>query len=108
MIIIVMFGATLIYLLYAWICYNPAIKDHTWGTWLGISCAIAANALWLYIAKTTLEPRRLLTYAMFWDVIVTGTSIAIPIWLFNVRMHLQGWAGMLLIIGGLYLLKTQP
>lgn len=95
---------TAIYLLYAWIVYNPTLRESGAYIPLGLTVALAGNLIWLFIAKAT-PTNSLAFYALMWDTMVTLTFIVIPVAFFGMRLGLLSIAGFMLTIAGLAMMK---
>lgn len=96
----------LIYGCYAFVSYTDQIKTSNWYYPLGLSLALAANAVWMWIAKADTNASSLLTKALIWDVIVTVVTVAFPLFVFGARLTLQQSLGLVLLLVGLVLVKV--
>lgn len=97
--------AGLLYGLYSWLCFNPALKGMPWAKWAGLAMAILANMVWIFLAHRTMDPSTLLYYGMVWDAIVTASSILIPVLFFGSSLTPIGWTGMGIVVLGILLMK---
>lgn len=94
-----------LYGLYAWLCFNPALKSLSWTKSVGLLTAVLANILWIFLAHNTTDPSKLLFYAMVWDAIVTLSSILVPVFCFGSTLTTLGWTGLGTVVMGLFLMK---
>jgi len=97
--------AGFIYFFYSWLVFNPEYKDKAWVYPVGVFCAVIANLIWIYISKITADSSRVIIYGTIWDVIITASTIAVPILMFGTRLSNYAWLGLALIIIGLFILK---
>lgn len=95
----------LMYSLIAYISYSPVIKSSPWFYPLGLTGALIANLLWLWISKTESVASNLAIKGIFWDVMLTLVYLAIPLLLFGVRLSNVQIFGILLILTGLIMVK---
>jgi hypothetical protein len=97
--------ATILYSVYGYMTYSPELKDKSFVLYLGLLCVLMANTVWIFLSKNTLEPTRLLQYGLYWDLIITGLTIALPIILFGARFSGLQTLGLLITIAGLLTMK---
>lgn len=102
-----MLGGALAYAVAVSICYIPAIKAGPWYFPTGILCGIAANAIWLHLAKNQIDNSRILVAGFYWDTMIIITYTLIPVVLFGVRVSWTTAAGLVLIGLGIFLTKMQ-
>lgn len=95
----------LVYCLYSVVSYLPSLKGTSWVIPLGLLCAVVANALWLILARQTTDPSRLLTLALWWDLAVVVSSVAVPLLFFGATLSSRGWVGLGFIVAGAILLR---
>ena len=96
----------LIYATYAYVSYTPAMKTSNWYFPAGLTLALFANAVWLWIAKSEFNPSQLLIKGLFWDVIVTVVTIGAPLLMFGAKLTTLQLTGLGLLIVGLILVKV--
>lgn len=106
-----MFGYFLIicFLLYgafAYVSFSPMLRLSPFFYVYGLSCALAGNALWLYLAKKTLDTTKLLFYGMIWDATILASFIIVPFLFFDAALTAKEWVSFLLILAGIILLKV--
>lgn len=97
--------AFLVYSLYAWLAFNPEFKTKSWIIYAGLGCALVCNLLWILLAKATVDGQRLLYYGLWWDALITVSTITVPIVLFGVRLAPLQIVGLVLAVTGLGLMK---
>jgi len=97
--------AGLIYFFYSWLIFNPEYKNKQWIYLVGITCAVLANLIWIYVSKITTDSRHVMIYGTIWDVIITASTIAVPVFMFGIKLNSYAWLGIGLVIIGLFILK---
>ncbi len=95
----------LIYSIYAILCYHPTLKGSQVTLWGGLTCALAANFLWIVLAKSTPDPNRLIFYALIWDMIVISVGVGIPLTVYASKPSVMMVSGLVLMAIGLILVK---
>jgi hypothetical protein len=100
------FLGALIYAIYAILCYHPTLKGSQITLWGGLTCALAANFLWIVLAKATHDPNRLIFYALIWDMIVIAVGVGIPLALYASKPSATMISGLILMAIGLILVKV--
>jgi multidrug transporter EmrE-like cation transporter len=94
---------TLVYAASVAICYLP-IKHTSLYMPLGLALALAANYLWLSIARASGSPTETQTNGFVWDGIIVLTYAMIPLF-FGARLNVAQSLGVGLVIAGMVLLK---
>lgn len=64
--------------------------------WVGLALALAANAIWIFLAKNTENPTQLLRYGVYWDLMVLIVTLGLPILMFDIKFSAVQWAGLAL------------
>lgn len=95
----------IIYCVYAWLTFNPSLKQSGYLVPAGITLAMAGNLLWIFLAKSTADPARLTIYAMAWDTMVTVSFVLVPVVLFGIRFSITSCLGLILAVLGIFLMK---
>ncbi len=72
----------------------------------GISISIAANLLWLTIAKRAPDQHVRYLYGLYWDAMIVGAYCLVPVLVFNVRISNIAILGVFLMILGMVLTKV--
>ena len=103
--IVICFMALLSYSSYNYISYQEVIRQHKFFYLFGLSLAIVSNLLWLYGVKSLNNKVHIFWLGITFDVIVTATSILIPVIFFDLRFNKVIWLGIGLILIGLFVIK---
>lgn len=86
--------------------YSESIKNSPHYYLYGASAAIVANLIWLSIAKSELNPSKLVLTGLYWDVMLTMCYLIVPIILFNAKITNLQYLGIGVIITGIILTKV--
>lgn len=97
---------SVVYSVYEYITYHPEYKDANWTLLVGLVCVFIANTVWIFLTKSTLDPSVLLKYSMYWGVMITILSVAIPMMFFGAKVTGIQALGMALAIGGLMIMRV--
>jgi multidrug transporter EmrE-like cation transporter len=89
----------------SWVLFHPEFKETSWTYWVTLAFSLINTVIWIGITKVTLEAKQLLMYAIYWDVGVILTALAVPLIFFGAKLNLQEAIGLVLIIIGLFTLK---
>lgn len=103
--LIVCFFAFLSYGSYSYISYNSSIRSHQYFYFYGLSLALLSNLLWLYGVKVLNNRDQIFWLGISFDFIVTFTSIAIPIFFFDLKLNRLTWIGVGFLIVGIFIIK---
>jgi len=95
-----------IYALLAYVSYNETIKASNWYYALGLAAALAANLVWLHMARNEPLPARLALLGLYWDVMLTLTYLAVPVALYGARFTAVQWIGVGTVVLGIILTKV--
>lgn len=95
----------LMYSLIAYTSYSPVIKSSPWFYPLGLTGALGANLLWLWISKNESIASNLVIKSMYWDAMLTFVYLSVPLLLFSVKLNSMQIFGILLILIGLIVVK---
>jgi uncharacterized membrane protein len=80
--------------------YKPA-HDTSWYVPVGLCIAVLANMCWLFLTRTLKNANEVLLAAIWWDAMVVGVSIAIPILIFGAQPTKWQIIGIVLVITGI-------
>jgi hypothetical protein len=72
---------------------------------IGAAAALIAQLLWTWLAQSTNDQRRVMTYALIWDAGFAVVSVLVPVLLHGLRLSVWGYVALALIGGGGLLLK---
>lgn len=99
------FLALISYGSYNYISYHPAIRSHQYFYLFGLSLALFSNLLWLYGVRYLNNKDHIFWLGISFDIIVTATSIIIPILFFDLKFNRFVWLGIVLLLIGLLIIK---
>lgn len=97
-------GAVL-YTILALTSYSSFGKTSYWGWVIAAIAGAVANLLWLGIARSVPDSSKLTIIGLYWDLMLTGLYVAVPILLFGARFSWSQGLGMILLVAGLTLIK---
>ncbi len=89
----------------AYVSYSDWIKASNWYFPLGITGAILANLIWLWISKVEPNSSKLLIKGLYWDSMLTAIYILMPLVIFNASLNFKQSIGLVLVIAGLIMVK---
>lgn len=73
--------------------------------WAGLPIMVTSSLLWLYIARTTPIKEDVYRLGALWDCALVFSWYLLSIWVFNLSFSTLSWVGILLILGGVVVLK---
>ena len=74
--------------------------------WVGLPILVGASLLWLYVARTTPVKEDVYRLGALWDCALIFSWYLLSIWIFNLSFSALSWFGILLILGGVVVLKV--
>lgn len=90
----------------SWLSYNAAAKTH-WAFLPGMALLGAFNVvLWGLAAKMSATPRQLYSMGCVWDGLTLFAYSILPLAVFGVRLSAMSWAGLVLVVIGILLVKA--
>lgn len=93
-------------LVYSGIAYvSYGMKESSLFYPLGLTLALIANAVWLWISQTENDANSLMVKGMYWDAMLTLTYIIVPLLLFNAKLTGTQLLGFVLLMVGLIIIK---
>lgn len=98
-------SVVVIYGLYSWLVFNPALKTKPWIIYAGLGCALVGNLLWVLLARATIDNGRLIYYGLWWDTLITASTFLIPVLCYGIRFSGTALIGLAVTIVGLLLMK---
>lgn len=104
-IIIICVSAFISYGTYNYISYSEFFRSHRLFFVMGLALALVSNLLWLYGVKVLNQREHIFWLGISFDVIVTATSILIPVLFFGLRFNKLTWVGIAFILLGLIIIK---
>lgn len=97
-------GAVL-YTILALTSYSSLGKTSQWAWVIAALAGAIANIIWLSIARSVPDSSKLTIIGLYWDLMLTGLYVAVPILLFGARFSWSQGLGMILLVAGLTLIK---
>lgn len=85
--------------------YHSQFKASSWFFPVGLIGAIAANAIWLSIAKAELNTSQLMIKGLVWDAILMACYAITPVLIFDARFSNTQIVGIVLTLIGLFITK---
>ena len=87
------------------VSYSTSLKQTNWYFPIGLSLAIVANTMWLYIAKHSSVKDDLYVRGLVWDAMIVSAYVIVPLIWYGVRPTGYTLAGCIFIVIGLILTK---
>ena len=88
-----------------WATYDPEIRASRRFWVIGTCATIVAHVLWTVLAQSAQDQRRVMTYALVWDIGFTLVSVLVPALLFDLKLSVWGYVALALMAGGGLLMK---
>jgi multidrug transporter EmrE-like cation transporter len=98
--------AAVLYSMYNYLTFSPSLKDSNYVLPLGLICVLLANTIWIYLSKSTQDPSKLLQYGIYWDVLITGLTILLPVLVFSAKLSPVQIVGLVMVVAGLVTIKV--
>jgi drug/metabolite transporter (DMT)-like permease len=97
----------IVYTLGAVMSNSPTIKQSSYYLYLALGLGLVANFVWFSLVKTISDHSKILLYGLYWDIIIIGTFVAVPILFYGARFKFYTALGIALIILGFFLTKVR-
>jgi multisubunit Na+/H+ antiporter MnhE subunit len=85
--------------------YSDRVKSSAYYFPLGLAIAVAANFLWLYIAKNTADKHDVYIRGLIWDSMIVGCYAVVPVLMYGVAFTGRMAMGVAMIVAGIVLTK---
>ena len=72
---------------------------------VGLTLALFCNFLWFKIARSTNVTAEIVTYGIYWDVIILFSFMAVPFLFYEVNLTKQQLFGIIITIAGIAITK---
>lgn len=89
------------------ITYSDILKKSKYYAIYGVTVGIFANFIWYTIVQKVDNKENLLKLGFYWDSMIIGCFLLIPVLFHGVRPQLNTILGILLIIAGIVLTKIK-
>ena len=93
------------YCIGAYISNSAEIKLSQYYQLYGIIIGVIANFFWFTIAKTTTDSGKVLTYGLYWDMLLVVAFVSIPFIFFNIELSTTKWIGLTFMLFGFIVTK---
>jgi hypothetical protein len=94
-----------LYSLQASFSYSETIKNSNYGLIASLAISNIAGSVWFYVAKTTTNPRDILTYGTIWDSFIMLSYWIVPIAFFGVKLNPASIFGLSIVAVGTLIVK---
>lgn len=85
--------------------YSSFGKSSAWAYPVALISGLMANAAWMHLARSVNDSTKLAILGLYWDLMLTGIYLAVPILFFGARFGTIQALGIALIFIGIVLVK---
>jgi len=85
--------------------YSPLGKSSAWAYPLALASGLMANSAWMHLARSVNDSTRLAILGLYWDLMLTGIYLAVPVLFFGARFGIIQTLGIVFIFIGIVLVK---
>lgn len=103
MIFLYYLGGFLLNSIVVYLSYDTQLVPKPWNYVIGMSAVALSVALWLNLSNNTHDKETLLMYGVYWDIMIAGAFIGLPVILFGIKLSHLTLFGISLIFVGIVL-----
>ena len=97
---------TILYIIGCMISYSDDYRKAYWFVPIGVFIGVLINLVWVYTIKYLDNNQKIYVFGIMWDALMMTTYYLLPILLFDVKLTKTTIIGLILILSGVVILKT--
>lgn len=84
---------------------SATIKSSSYYMYLAAAIGVATTLIWFSMARDLHDPKKILLYGLYWDMIIVGTFIAVP-FIYGAKVSTITALGIFMMVAGFILTKV--